>query len=256
MVRRPLVALAGTLAAGTALLGCRPATVSVAFTPAVGDRYAYRYEIVATITRTVEGEAPAVTHVDTVLTARQTVQARRDDGARIRLELTREGGSTRRVVAVVDRAGSLEGVELVEGLGSKLGGIGGDAIEPTHLPGPPDRPLAPGERWSIDLGDRRGEGRLERLGVIDGSDVAVVRTTATEDLSRSVRAGASATEVHGQVRSGATTSYDLDDGATRRSRSRSRGEVQAVFEPPPGVDADPVRATIAFEVTVKVTRIA
>ena len=249
MVRR-LVAV-GVLAVVAS--GCRPSTVSVAFAPQVGDRYAYRYEIEATITRAIEGEEPEVIHVDTELVARQEVRARTSRGARIRLELTREGGTTRTAVALVDRAGSLEGVELVEGLGAEVLGAA-DSIVPTHLPGPPDRPLAPGDRWSGDDGDLHSHGRLERLGVIDGRDVAVVRTTATEDLARSVRAGASATEVTGRVRSGATTSYDLLDGATRRSRSWSRGEVQARFAPPRGVVADPVRATIEFEVTVRVTR--
>jgi hypothetical protein len=156
-------------------------------------------------------------------------------------------------VAIVDRAGSLEGVELVEGLGAAVLGVADDAIVPT-LPGPPDRPLAPGDRWSISSARRSGEGRLARLGVVDGSDVAVVRTTATEDLAGAVRAGASATRVRGRVRSGATVSYDLDGGAVRRSRSWSRGEVRAELQPPEGVDAEPVRATISYEVTVEVAR--
>lgn len=234
--------------------GCRPSTVSVAFAPEVGDRYAYRYEIEATITRAIEGEEPEVTRVDTELLARQEVRARTPRGARIRLELTREGGTTRTAVALVDRAGSLEGVELVEGLEAEVLGAA-DSIVPTQLPGPPDRPLAPGDRWSSDDDDLRSDGRLERLGVIDGRDVAVVRTTATEDLARSGRAGSSATEVTGRVRAGATTSYDLADGAIRRSSSWSRGQVEARFAPPRGVVAEPVRATIDFEVRVRVTRV-
>lgn len=237
-------------------VGCRPATVSVAYAPAVGARYAYRYEIRATVTRALEGAEPEVVHLDTELTVRQEVRALTDRGARIRLELTRGGGAPRTVVAVVDRAGSLEGVELVEGLGAAVLGVADeDDIVPTHLPGPPDRALAPGDRWSIDEGDRRGEGRLERLGVIDGSDVAVVRTTATEDLDGSLQAGASATDVRGQVSSGATTSYDLADGAIRRSSSWSRGQVAARLRPPTGIDAEPVGATIDYRVDVRVTRI-
>jgi hypothetical protein len=257
MARRPpargLLAATAAIAA-LPLLACRPATVSVSYAPEVGDRYGYAYEISATVTRTVEGAKPEVTHVDTELSADQVVQARTERGARIRLRLTREGGAPRTAVAIVDRAGSLEGVELVAGLGDAVLGVADeDAIVP-NLPGPPDRPLAPGDRWSIASGRRTGEGHLERLGVIDGVDVAVVRTTATEDLARDVTAGASATEVRGRVRSGATTSYDLDGGAIRRSRSWSRGEVRAELQPPEGVDARPVVATISYEVTVAVTR--
>jgi hypothetical protein len=254
MARRPLAAaLAAATVAGTVLLACRPGTVSVAYAPEVGDRYAYRYEIEATITRSVDGGPTQQSHVDTELVARQVVEARTSRGVRVRLELTGEGGSPRAAVAIVDRAGSLEGVELPEGLGSALLGAG-DALVP-NLPGPPDHPLEPGERWSIDRGARTGHGRLERLGVIDGSDVAVVRTTAREDLRRTVQAAASDTRLQGVVRSSSTTSYDLTDGAVRRSRSSSRADVQARIEPPPGVDAEPVRAEIAFAVTVKVTRI-
>lgn len=237
-------------------MGCRPSTVSVAYAPEVGDRYAYRYEIETTVTRTLEGTEPEVVHLDTELVARLEVRARTTRGARIRLELTREGGAPRTAVAIVDRAGSLEGVELVEGLGAAVFGVADeDALVPTHLTGPPDRPLAPGDRWSIRDGARREDGRLVRLGVIDDSDVAVVQTTATEDLSRSVQAGASATAVRGRVRSGATTSYDLSDGAIRRSRSWSRGKIDAELQPPEGVQAEPVHATIAYEVVVRVTRI-
>jgi hypothetical protein len=249
----------GLLAAAAAvvalpLLACRPATVSVTYAPKVGDRYGYRYEITATVTRAVEGAEPQVTHVDTELSADQVVEARTDRGARIRLRLTREGGAPRTAVAIVDRAGSLEGVELVAGLGDAVLGVADeDAIVP-NLPGPPDRPLAPGDRWSIASGKRTGEGRLERLGVIDGVDVAGVRTSATADLAREVTAGASATQGRGRVRSGATTSYDLGSGAIRRSRSWSRGDVHAELQPPEGVEARPVVATISYEVTVQVTR--
>lgn len=252
LARKPLALAAATALAVSA---CRSGTVSVAYAPRVGDTYDYRYEIEATVTRSVEGATPVVTHLDTELVAHEVVRAVTSDGARIRLELTGEGGAPRTVVAIVDRAGSLEGVELVEGLGDALSGLADeDALVPTHLAGPPDRPLAPGDRWTLREGDLRGEGRLDRLGVVDGSDVAVVHTSASEDLSRSVRAGASDTEVTGRVRSGSVTSYDLDDGAIRRSRSWSSGSVVAELAPPNGVEAEPVRATLRFEVAVRVTR--
>jgi hypothetical protein len=228
--------------------------VSVAYAPTVGDTYDYRYEIEATVTRTLEGQEPEVMRIDTELAAHQLVRAVTEEGARIRLQLTRDGGATRTAVAIVDRAGTLEGVELVEGLAAAVSGLAEEGSLVPTLAGPPDRPLAPGDRWEVRQGRRADHGRLERLGVIDGSDVAVVRTTATEDLARSVQTGASATEVTGRVRSGATTSYDLDDGAIRRSRSWSRGEIDAEIAPPAGVRAEPVHATVRFEVSVRVSR--
>jgi hypothetical protein len=254
MLRRTAAVLA--VVAPLLLLGCRPATVSVAYTPEVGDRYEYRYEIDATVTRALEGQAPEVVQVDTELVAVQEVQARTRSGTRIDLELTREGGVPRTAVVLVDRAGSLEGVELVDDLDAAVFGVAsGDSLIPTHLGGPPDRPLAPGDRWTVSDGARRGTGRLDRVGVVDDEHVAVVTTSATEELDRSLTAAESATRVRGALRSGATTSYDLDGGAIRRSASWSRGELQAELAPPPGVDAEPVRATITYEVSVRVTRL-
>ena len=251
-MRRP-AALLGVLLL-PALLGCRPATVSVAFTPDVDAVYDYRYEIEGTVTRTVEGEQPEVTRVDTRLVAEQQVVERTPEGARIRLELAREGGVARTAIVLVDRAGSLEGVELVQDLDAAFFGVAGhDTLVPTHLGGPPDRPLAIGDTWELEA-PRHGSGRLERLGVVDGEDVAVVRITATDELARTVRTGESSTRVSGTLRSWARTSYDLADGAIRRSRSSSRGTFEAELAPPRGVIAEPVRATIDYDVSVRVTR--
>jgi hypothetical protein len=251
-MRRPVALLAVLLP--LALLGCRSATVSVAFSPEVDAVYGYRYEIEGTVTRTVEGEAPEVTRVDTRLVAEQQVVERTPDGARIRLELAREGGVARTAVVLVDRAGSLEGVELVQDLDPGVFGVaGGDTLVSTHLGGPPDRPLSIGDTWNLEA-PCHGSGRLERLGVVDGVDVAVVRITATDEVARTVRAGESTTRVSGTLRSAARTSYDLTDGAIRRSRSWSRGSFVAVLSPPRGVVAEPVRATIDYDVSVRVTR--
>jgi hypothetical protein len=91
--------------------------------------------------------------------------------------------------------------------------------------------------------------------VVDDEDVAVVRTVVTEPVDRSLRAADSPTRVRGTLRSGGTTAYDLADGAIRRSGSWSRGELRALLRPPAGVDAEPVQATIRYEVTVDVTRL-
>ena len=256
MLRRPRALLLVPLLLSLAVAACRSDTVSVAYDPAVGDRYEYRYEIDATVTRAVDGGPEEVLAVDTELLAKQLVQARTRAGARIRLELTREGGAPRTAVVLVDRAGSLEGVELVDDLDAAVFGVAGaDTLVPTHLGGPPDRPLAPGDRWTVSDGPRHGTGRLVRLGVVDGADIAVVRTEVAEDLTRSLQAGGSATRVRGTLHSGGVTAYDLDDGAIRRSRTWSRGELQAELRPPPGVDAEPVQATIGYDVSVRVTRL-
>jgi hypothetical protein len=253
MVRRRVAGFAAVVA--LALLGCRESTVSVAFHPEIGDRYRYRYEIAVTITRQVEGEPADTIELEEELTADQEVLERTRDGAQVEVEIVRDGGSPRTAVVLLDRAGSLQGIQLVEGLEAEVFGLtDADSLVGTHADGPPDEALAPGDRWTIEDGVRRGSGRLQRLAVIDGQDVAVVRTSTREDLDESVTAGASATDVTGTLRSGATTSYDLSDGAIRRSRSWSRGRIEAVIEPPAGVTAEPADATITYDIRVRVTR--
>ena len=156
---------------------------------------------------------------------------------------------------LVDRAGSLEGVTLVEGLDAAALGLGQEqALGPTRLTAPPDRPLAPGDRWTIRGAAPARSGRLDRLGVVDGQDVAVVATSLTEDLAQVGRAETSATRLTGSATSSATTSYDLDGGAIRRSRTHTHGTVQATLGPPTGSTATPVHATITYDVSVRVTR--
>jgi hypothetical protein len=89
---------------------------------------------------------------------------------------------------------------------------------------------------------------------VDGHDVAVMATSVTDVVDAPGRAGTSTTRVTGRVRSDATTSYDLHGGAVRRSRSHATGTLRAVLRPPAGVAARAVPATIAYDLTVRVTR--
>jgi hypothetical protein len=227
---------------------CREHTVSVEFSPERGDHFRYRYEVQATLTRSVDGREPEVQVVDTELTADQRVLGRRGDGTRIRIEVTREGGARSTVIAVVDRAGSLEGVELVQGLHADVFGIGeGDGLVTDPGEGLPEGRLRPGDRWTLADGQRRGHGRLERLGVEDDHDVAVVRTSTTEPVT--TESG------HGLVTAGSRTSYDIDDGAVRSGRSWSHGHLDVQLQPPSNVVAEPVPATVTYDVEVTVERI-
>jgi hypothetical protein len=251
MRRARLLLAAGLAVAG--LAGCRDDAVSMQFSPRIGEHYRYRYEVTARLTRSVDGREPVATTVDTELLVDQEVLGRTRGGTRVRIHLTREGGADSTVVAVVDRAGSLAGVELVEGLDAAVFGIGDPSgLAPDPSEGLPGGSLAPGDRWSIDDGNRAGHGRLERLAVVDGHDVAWVRTEVVEALDG---AGSSrAADTTGTIRTGSRTSYDIGDGAVRQGRSWSHGRLEAQVRPPADVDAPPVRATISYDVEIRVTR--
>lgn len=246
---RLAAAAVGTLLAAGA---CREHQVDLSYRPDEGDTYDYRFEITAVVTRALEGREPQVTELDTVLRADHRVLDVSEDGARVEVEIRRDGGEPDTVVVELDRAGSLRGLELPEGLEGQIGGIG-DALAPTGSL--PDVPLAPGQRWSSDDGSRFVRGRLLRLGVVDGADVAVIRTTVDEDVSERTEAGGSPATLTGQLSTRSTTTYDVEDGAVRRSSSSTSGEVEVLIEPPAGVEADPVPGTISYEVEVEVTRL-
>lgn len=237
------------LAAAMAASACRPNTVDLGFRPEVGDRYQYRYEIDAVVRQTLPGAEPEVSEIDTELVVEQYVEALTDEGVRVAVELRSEGGAPRSVVVLLDRAGSLEGIELVEGLpGGAAPPFGEGALAI------PERPLAPGERWDIGGAGAEGTARLERLGVIDGAEVAVVRAELTEEVDEA-RDAAGGTALSGTRSSDATTSYDIADGAVRRSVSVAHAELIARIAPPEGVDAAPLDATITYDVEVRVTRL-
>lgn len=234
---------------------CREGTVVVEPRPEVGDRSRYRYEIDATITRTLDQGAPQTSEIDSVLVVDQRITSVRGERVEADVTLRRDGAAPRSARVALDRSGAIQGIELVEGLAAADLDLA--PLSSLLPPGtaPPQGELRPGDRWSITDGDRRGRGRLTRLGVVDGEDVAVFDTTVSEVIDDDVAAGASAARVTGTLRSSTTTAYDVDGGAIRRASARSRGEVQARIEPPAGVDAAPALASITFEIRVRVTRL-
>jgi hypothetical protein len=252
MRRRSATSLA-LLGGAVLLAGCRPGTVTLTFDPEAGDHYRYRYEIEAQVTTTLEGAAPSTTSIDTLLEADVTVVETAPSGVRAEVTLRRDGGAPRTSEVRLDRAGALQGVDLIEGQRADVFGLG-DLSQVLPTLAPPESPLAPGDRWSLDAGTVTGEGRLARLGVVDGADVAVVATDATQPLEDTVPTGNTTATLSGELRSRATTAYDLRDGSLRRSTTRARGTVAALIAPPVGIDAAPVNGTIIYDIRVRVTR--
>jgi hypothetical protein len=178
-----------------------------------------------------------------------------DDGVIAEVTLTTDGAAPRTSTVRLDRAGSLEAIQEVEGLPSESVGLSSEALFGTTAGAPPADDLAVGERWSIRDGAVTGEGRLDRLGVIDGRDVAVVTTDLVDALTDLVAVGGSEVTLDGEAVTAASTTFDLGDGAVREGQSRTSGTVDARIAPPTGIDAEPVRAVIAFELRVRTARL-
>src|SRR5205085_2408089 len=152
VARRALLPVAVAMFVTALLAGCKPATVTVAFRPRAGAEYRYDVKVHSTTITRLGGTEPEVSVDDAVLRSDGTVLSAGPGEVRVRVQLHREGSDDRTFVVRLDRAAQLAGVETVEGLPPSV--LGPDAL-PEILPGapaaPPDRPLAPGDRWDIDL---------------------------------------------------------------------------------------------------------
>ena len=242
-------------AATVPLLACRPDTVSLRFEPRDGEAYRYRYEIEIRVTRTVEGEAPETTEVTSTLRSSQEVVERSDDGTVMEVTLTSDDGAPRTATVVLDRAGSLQAIVAVEGLPVELLGLPSGALPTANVGEPPDRPLKIGDEWTISDGTLTGDARLERLGVVDDRDVAVVGASLTDVLTGAETVGDSEVTLDGDLESTTITTYDLRDGAVRRASLRADGTVDVVVAPPFGMAVPPVEATVSYELRVRTTRL-
>ena len=242
--------------ASLALLGCRPDTVTLGFEPEVGAAYRYRYEIDLAVTRTVDGETPEVTEISSTLTSAQKVLEVTPDGVLVEVTIRSEGSAPTTAVVLLDRAGSLRAIEGADGLTvDEIGVPTADRVLSTGAVAPPEGPLSPGDRWAIAEGGAVGEGRLQRLGVIAGQDVAEVTASLVQTLRDDVVVSDSAVALDGALRSKASTTFDLVDGAVREGSTTSSGTVDVEISPPPGVTGAPVSASIDYELQVRTVRL-
>ena len=236
--------------------GCRSDEVRLGFEPAPGATYRYRYEVEATVTRAVDGEEPRTTDVHLTFESEQTVLERTSDGTRMEITLTAPQSSPRTAEVVVDRAGSLQAIQQVEGLSvEEIGLPSAASLLATTSVEPPEAPVSLGESWVVTLGVISGESRLDHFAVLDGSDAAVVESTLVEVLTDTVRSRGSDVVLDGDLRSTSRIAFDLDDGAVRRSRTRSHGEVDVLVSPPTGVVAAAVEAVVTYDLRVTATQV-
>jgi hypothetical protein len=249
-----------------ALAGCDgDGAVELAFRPAEGTELRYETAVESTTATDVPCQTPSRRTDRTTLATTQRVLEVGDDGVRVEVELSRPGIGTRTVVVRFDRAAQLTAVEEVEGIpAAALGELGLSEVFPAAAGAPPDRPLAPGDRWTIDDEVRldtdgeptrlRGEGRLVELGVEDGRDTATVETTARLPVSTRTSSSSGTRDLVGEQITEVEATYDLADGALLRAESVTVGTFDLVLGPPPGGAGDPCVGTLDVEVRSSVTR--
>lgn len=252
------------LAAGGALAGgCASGTVELGFDPQVGASSSYRIEVSTDVARATEGAAPEERRATEVITADQRVTAVDDQVVVLEVLLAGRGDAPRRSTVRLDRFGTLTGIEAIEGFSSEaLGLVGLDRLVPTTAA--PSGELAPGTSWSIreevtlvessDPVTLEGSGRLDRLGDVDGRQVAVTTTELVVPLRFTRPAADTTATVDGEQRSVSTVTSELDGGAVHSASTVITGEADVVVAPPAGVDAAPVPGAISYRIEIDVER--
>ena len=257
-----------------ALPACRDDTVRVTFRPAVGAVYRYEVTVRSHSEVRIAGEKPDRRDEEVVLQSEHTVLDAGPDGVRVRVILGDASGSVRTFVVVFDRAAQLESVEADDAAavgetsapGTDATAFGISEIFPAAAGAPPDRRLAPGERWAVDdtvavpgsVGDARlvGEGRLVELGIDDGEEVARLATSAVLRLQVAQQdEGGETVLLDGEQVTEQRSTHDLVDGAVRSASSTTTGTFALEIEPPFGQLRDAVRGTLEVRVTSKTVRL-
>jgi len=264
-VRKLFVALAAAAGVGSSLTACSRDEVRVSFRPPVGSSYQYEVRIHSVTTTRLADAAPERSEDDVMLRADHTVLSADGNGVRVRVRLRQSEMPDRTFVVRLDRAAQLAGVEAVEGLPPSV--VGPDAL-PQILPGapgaPPDRPLSPGERWTIDApsglpgnADARlvGTGRLVELGLLDGRKVASTRAQTRLPVTSTAALRGNAVALDGTETTDGTATRDLADGAVERAATVTLGEFALTLAPAGDDRGSRVGGTLTIEVRSETRRV-
>lgn len=250
---------------GGILAGCAPDTVRVSFRPPLGARYRHEVKVHSVTTIRLAGSPPDQTVDDAVLLTEDTVLGGAPGEVRVQVRIQQDGSPDRTFVVRFDRAAQLAGVEAVEGLPPSV--LGPGAL-PQILPGapgaPPDRPLAPGEGWTIDApvglpgavsARVEGSGRLVELGLLEGRKVASTRSRTRLPLTSTAQLGGSTVALDGVEISEGTATRALSDGVVERANTVTRGEFRVTLSPAEGGQVPPVGGTLSIEVRSETRRL-
>lgn len=257
---RRLLTLVAAGAMTLAFGGCRSDTVRVAYRPEVGDRSVYEITVRSTSVVEMPGEEEREEREEVVLEAEHVVLDAGRGGSRVRVRLRPVGGDdgdVRTFVVRLDEAARLAEVEEVEGLPAKvLGDVGLAEIFPA-AGAAPDRPIEPGERWTVDepvnlpgagAARRSGRGRLASIGVVDGMDLAVIETEMTVPVATRSDSDDGPFRLDGDQRSESRTAYEIGDGSLLWAKSRTVGNFRLTLAADP---REPQPRTGTLRVTVE-----
>jgi hypothetical protein len=250
---------------GVLLVACRDDTVRISFTPQAGARYRYDVRVRAVTRSTIADAAPRHSVDDFVLHAEHRVVRVGSGDTELEVKLSIPDVGERTFTAQFDRGAQLSRIDSIEGVpAAALGQLGLSEILPGAAGAPPQRALAPGDRWAIDSpagvigggGSRlKGQGRLMSLGVVRGRDVATIESRYRLPVKRTTTSGEATIELDGTQTTVVQLVRALGDGAVESAKATTKANYRVTLTPPAGSTGAPLTGRLTVEVKSETSRL-
>ena len=245
------------------LPACRDDRVPLAYHLEAGRRLEHRLTLEAEVTRTLQGQTREEDVVARFRATQEVVASLPDGGAEVNTVLVPEslevdgrsvdtGPDQEFVVTLAPDGRVVEIREAGADPGGALAPVGIERLLPRLRPMLPGYPVRPGDAWRSEtsLSDENGRfslsarSRLTQLGVTDGYDAALVRTTYESPVDRQEVFQNAVAQMRG-TDVGAQQAWFALEGFLLRSSGDSVGSYRVAFTPPGDqVGLDPVEGSL------------
>lgn len=236
--------------------------MDLAYRLETGTRLEHRLVLRAEITRTLQGETREQDVVAAFRATQEVTAPMEDGGAEAIVSLTPESlevdgrpvevGPGQEFVVELGADGRVVAVQGAGGDPEALQPVGLERLLPRLRPVLPGTPVAPGDTWrsQTEFTDENGRfsltttSRLAQLGITDGRESALVRTTYESPVDRRETFANAVADVAG-TDVGAQEAWFSLDGYLVRATSDSVGSYRVTFRPPGGeVGLAPVEGSL------------
>lgn len=244
-------------------VACASDRVPLSYRLEEGRRLEHRLRLEARVTRTLQGRTVDQRVVATFRASQELTSPPTEEGAQATFSLVPESlrvdgrpvdpGPDQEFVVQLARDGRVVGItEAGEQPTPGLGPVGIERLLPRLRPVLPGYPVRPGDTWRSDTEfvDETGRfslearSRLAQLGVVEGREAALVRTTYESPVDRQEVFANAVAQMRG-TDVGAQRAWFALDGYLIEAVGDSLGSYRVTFTPPaPDVELAPVQASL------------